>query len=69
MITTMHTDADSVFSMRNPLWLNLPKTDVEGENYTGTVMEINEKVAAREIGSSKVCEHQRKLEQLLLTAR
>jgi hypothetical protein len=32
-------------------------------------MTINEKVAAREIGSNKVWKHLRKLEQLLFTVR
>jgi hypothetical protein len=49
--------------------LNFPKTDAKEENYVQSAKEINEKIAARKIGSSKVCEHQRKLEQLLLTER
>jgi hypothetical protein len=33
------------------------------------VMKRNEKTAGRKKGSNKVCEHLRKLEQLLLTVR
>jgi hypothetical protein len=65
----MQTNADEVPSIREPPRLNFPITDVREENYEENRMEINEKIAARKTGSSKVCKHQRKLEQLLLTAR
>ena len=65
----MNTNEREVLSISNQLCLNFPKTDAKEENYVQTAKEINEKIAARKIGSSKVCEHQRKLEQLLLTAR
>jgi hypothetical protein len=42
----MHTNADKVVSTQNPLRLSLPKTDVKGENYIETAMEINEYVAS-----------------------
>ena len=65
----MNTNESKVLSIRNQLCLNFPKTDAKEENYVQSAKEINEKIAARKIGSSKVCGHQRKLEQLLLTAR
>jgi hypothetical protein len=48
---------------------DFPKTGPKEENYVQNAKEINENIAARKIGGSKVCEHPRKLEQLFLTAR
>jgi hypothetical protein len=65
----MDTNESKVLAIHNKLCFNSPKTDAKKENYVQSAKEINEKIAARKFGSSKVCEHQRKLEQLLLTAR
>jgi hypothetical protein len=65
----MNTNENKALSIRNQLCLNFPKTDAKEENYVQSAKQINENIAVRKIGSSKVCEHQRKLEQLLLTAK
>jgi hypothetical protein len=47
------------------MWLNFPKMDVE--TWRVGDEDKTKKITARKIGSNKVREHLRKLEQLLLT--